>query len=242
MPMHDLPLSILSAKHRSYSKSKLLNLAASCHARCAALNFYSISHGNGHRWTRSAGPVGASIATALKRAVSVLLAAMSITVIGRNLFPTLGGPIRNLWYRALVGKAFSVPDGRTCHEIVVKLRRALSRRYFVNCIAVRPERYGSVANRNRLRRHASYRHGRSAEADGKATQAGAGDKLSCVAPDSCISPGIANRSSGVVNLSSAAGSARFNIREACQAGEIQQQLQRWLRNKLQIRQCPLGWV
>jgi hypothetical protein len=37
------------------------------------------------------------------------------------------------------------------HEIVVKLCRALGRRYPVNCIAVRPERYGGVANRNRVR-------------------------------------------------------------------------------------------
>ena len=63
----------------------------------------------------------------------------------------------------------SVPDGRTSHEIVVKLCRAFSRRYFVNCVAVRPERYGSVANRNRFRRTASQHYGRGAEAGGKAT-------------------------------------------------------------------------
>jgi hypothetical protein len=55
------------------------------------------------------------------------------------------------------------------HEIVVKLRRAFSYCHPVNYIAVRPERCGSVANRNGLRRPASQHHGRSAEAGGKAT-------------------------------------------------------------------------
>jgi hypothetical protein len=133
----------------------------------------------------------------------------------------------------------SVPDGRTSHAFVVKIWRALSHRYFVNCVAERP---GSVADRDRLQHLASHHHSRSAEAGGKAIQAGAGGKHSFIAPDSCISPGVANRSSAIVNISSATGSAWFSIGEACQAGEIQQQLQRWLRNKLQNRQCSLGWV
>ena len=122
------------------------------------------------------------------------------------------------------------------HETVVKLRRALSYRYPVNYIAVRPERCGSVANRNRRRHLASQHHGRSAEASGKATtEAGAGG-------NSCISPDSANRSNVIGFARSNHSGARFNIREACQAGEGQQQLQRWLRNKLQIRQRPLGWM
>ena len=136
----------------------------------------------------------------------------------------------------------SFPDGGTCHEIAVKLCRALSRRYFVNCIAVRPERYGSVANRIGLHRPASQHHGRRAEAGGKATQAEAGGKHSCISPDIRVSPDIAHRSTAIVNLSCGIGSPRFSIREACQAGEVQQQLQRWLRNKLQNRELTLGWM
>jgi hypothetical protein len=124
------------------------------------------------------------------------------------------------------------------HEIVVELCRPLSRRCHVSCLAVRP---GGVANRD-TRRPASQHHGRSAEAGGKAACAKGGGKHSGVPPDICISPNIANRSTAIVNLSCAVGSARFSIGEACQAGEIQQQLQRRLRNKLQNRQCPLGRV
>ncbi len=119
--------------------------------------------------------------------------------------------------------------------------RAIRPRYFVNCIAVRPERHGSVANRDRLRRHASQRHGRSAEAGGKATASGNATSAEG-GKHGFISPDIANRSNAIVNLSRGIGSAGFSFREACQAGEIRQQLQRWLRNKLQNRQCPLGWV
>jgi len=87
------------------------------------------------------------------------------------------------------------------HEIVVKLRRALSYCHPVNYIA---ERCGNVANRNGLRRPASQHHGRSAEAGGKATaEAGAGG-------NSCISPGSANPSN-------ATASARFSTSEACGA-------------------------
>jgi hypothetical protein len=53
--------------------------------------------------------------------------------------------------------------------MVVKLCRALSRRYRVNYLAVR---YGNVTNRNGLRHPASQHHGRSAEASGKAATAG----------------------------------------------------------------------
>ena len=130
-------------------------------------------------------------------------------VIGRYLFNP-GWPNSECMVPCTCRDGISVPDlGRTGHEIVVKLCRALSCRYPVNCIAVLPERYGNVANRNRLRHPASWHHGRSAEAGGKATKARSGDKHSCNSPD------IANRSNA--NRSNASGCARFSTREACQA-------------------------
>ena len=93
------------------------------------------------------------------------------------------------------------------NEMVVSLCRALSCCHLVDCIAVRPKRYGSVANRNRL--HASKHHGPGAEAGGKATQAEPGGKHSCISPD------IANHSNAC---------ARFSIGEACRARENLQQL------------------
>ena len=104
------------------------------------------------------------------------------------------------------------------HEIVVKPCRALSCRYPVNCIAVRPERYGSVANRNRLRHPASYRHGHSAEAGGKATEAGSNAaKARSGGKHSCISPDIATRPSpiGTANRSKTGGCERFSDGEVC---------------------------
>src|SRR5882757_4192403 len=80
------------------------------------------------------------------------------------------------------------------HEIVVKLRRALSYRYPVNRIAVQPERYGNVTNRNGLRRPASQHHGRRAEAGGKAASAGGtATRVRSGGKHSGISPDIANR-------------------------------------------------
>src|SRR5215467_14242642 len=99
----------------------------------------------------------------------------------------------------------SVLDLGGGHEIVVKLRRALSYRYPVNRIAVQPERYGNVTNRNGPRRPASQHHGRRAEASGEATAGGkAGTRVSC------ISPGGGNRSD-------ATASERFGAREDCRA-------------------------
>ena len=102
--------------------------------------------------------------------------------------------------------------GWTGHEIVVKLCRALSCRYPVNCIVVRPERYGNVAN------PASHRHDRRAEAEateagGKATKARSGGKHSCISPD------IATHSSaiGTANRSKAGACERFSNGEACRA-------------------------
>src|ERR1044072_1748306 len=57
------------------------------------------------------------------------------------------------------------PLGGHGNEIVVKLCRLVSRRYFVNCIA---ERSRSIANPNRPCLLTSERHGRCAEAGGKA--------------------------------------------------------------------------
>jgi hypothetical protein len=99
------------------------------------------------------------------------------------------------------------------HEIVVKPCRALNCRYPVNCIAVRPERYRSVANRNRFRYPAAKHHGRSAEAGGKAIQAAAVGKATEAAAGgehSCISPDAANHSNTIA-------CARFSNGEACRA-------------------------
>jgi hypothetical protein len=66
------------------------------------------------------------------------------------------------------------------HEIVVKVCRALSRRFLVGHPAVRP---GSVANRNKLQRPAPPGHDRSPEAGGKATSDEAGGKRRGISPD-----------------------------------------------------------
>jgi hypothetical protein len=147
--------------------------------------------------------------------------------------------VDDVWSRARIETASPSSRGHG-HEIVVKLCRARSRRCLVNGLAVRPV---SVANRDRHRRPASRHHGRSAEAGGEATSIAAGDT------HRGIPPGIENRSSAIVirsgviiNRSHAVACARSGIGEDCQAGGTRQQLQRWLRNKLQIRQGPLGRV
>ena len=102
--------------------------------------------------------------------------------------------------------------GRTCHEIVVKVCRALSCRTPVNCIVVRPERYGNVANRNRPCLPTSEHHGRCAEAGskvgGKATKARSGGKHSSGGKHRRSSPDI--RSNAIV-------CTRFSHGEACRA-------------------------
>ncbi|WP_187435238.1 hypothetical protein [Bradyrhizobium cytisi] len=118
------------------------------------------------------------------------------------------------------------------YEIVIRLRRAVSRRYFVNSLAVQHKRYGNVANHNRLRLLASRRLGRSAEADGKTN-----GYIAAEVNDSDSPPDIR-----LVNRSNASVRAEYGIGAACQAGEIRQHLQRWLRNKLQGRQRALGWM
>ena len=124
------------------------------------------------------------------------------------------------------------------HETVVKPNRALSRRYPVNHLAVRPV---SIANRDRLQRPASRHHGRSAEARGKAGSIARGDTHRGTPPGiESSSSAVVVRSGVIVIRSHAVGCARSGHAEDCQAGGTRQQLQRWLRNELQIRQGPLG--
>jgi hypothetical protein len=120
--------------------------------------------------------------------------------------------------------------GEHCHEIVVKLCRALGRRCRVNYLAVRS---GNGANRNRPCLLTSDRHGRCAEAGGEAICAEAAGKYRGISPE------IINR---IINSSNAIGRAEFSTREDCQARESCQQLQRWLPNKLQNRERTLGWM
>jgi hypothetical protein len=109
------------------------------------------------------------------------------------------------------------PDGMSVldlgghrYEIVVTFCRALSCRYLVNCIAVRPKRYGSVANRNRLR-HSSQHHGRRAEAGGKATEAGGkATRVRSGGKHGCTSPDIPTRTNAIAR-------ARFDNGQACRA-------------------------
>src|SRR6185437_1443800 len=68
--------------------------------------------------------------------------------------------------------------GEHCHEIVVKLCRALLRRCRVNYLAVRS---GNVANRNRPCLLASERHGRCSEAGGDCAEAAG--KYRGISPD-----------------------------------------------------------
>jgi hypothetical protein len=143
-----------------------------------------------------------------------MLAAMSTAKSSADIFSTLGGPIRNVWYRALVGMAFPSRNWGTCREMAVKLCRALGCRYPVSCIVVRPERTGNVANR------ASQDHGRSAEAGGQA--AAAGGKSTKARPGgkhSRISPDTANPSNviGAANRPKAGACERFSHGEACRA-------------------------
>jgi len=103
---------------------------------------------------------------------------------------------------------------------------------------VQLERYRSVADRNRLRRYASQHHGRRAEAGGKAESSG-GNATRVRSGGAPSGPDIAIHSNGDWDAVGCAGSCHG---EACPARERGQQLQRWLRIKLQTRQGPLGWM
>lgn len=148
------------------------------------------------------------------------------------LYPQLSNSERML--PCIYRDGFCVPVGRTCHETVVKLCRALSCRYPVHCIVVRPERCGNVANG--LRHLASQHHCGRTEAGGKATKDRAGGRPIRSSPGSPrrCRPDIANRSNAI--------SARFNHGETCRTRENLQQLHRWLLNKFQVRQPTLEWV
>jgi hypothetical protein len=142
------------------------------------------------------------------------------------------------WCGVRTGTAFMSGFGRTSDENVIKPCRALSCRYPVNCVAVRPKRTGSVANRSRLRHPASQHHRRSAEASGKAATAG-GNAVTRVRSGDTPRPDLAIHSNRDWN---AGGCAESCHGEACPARERGQQLQRWLRIKLQTRQGSLGWM
>ena len=99
--------------------------------------------------------------------------------------------------------------GRTSRENVIKPCRALGCRDPVNFAIVRPERHGSLANRNY--QPASQHHGRSAEAGrkarGKTTEGAAGGKHRRSSPD-ITSP------SNATDIGSKAG-VRFSDGEDC---------------------------
>jgi hypothetical protein len=159
-------------------------------------------------------------------------------VIGRYLFDKskLGnfGQL-NMCDTVRIGTACQSFLGGYRHEVLVELCRTLSYCHPVNYISVRPERCGSVANRNRRRHVASQHHGRSAEASGEATAGGKATTEAGAGGNSCVSPGSANPSN-------ATASARFSTSEACGARENLQQLHRWLPNKLQGRQPTMEWM
>jgi len=123
------------------------------------------------------------------------------------------------------------------HETVIRLCRALGCRYPVSRIAVRPRRPGSAANRQLASQH----HGRRAEASGKAETAG-GNATRVRSGGTPSRPDIATHSNGDRDVDDwdAVGCAGSHHGEACPARERGQQLQRWLRIKLQTRQGPLG--
>lgn len=123
----------------------------------------------------------------------------------------------------------SVLFGEAPYEILVWLRRAVSRRYLGNRLAVQHIRHGMVSTHTEL--FASRRFRRSAEGKTDCCAAtGANDREN-------PPPGtrLSNRSNGVVR-------AGFTVGEARQAGEGSPQLQRWLRNKFQGRQRSLDWM
>jgi hypothetical protein len=119
--------------------------------------------------------------------------------------------IEYVWYRTAPGRHNRPGLGGQGHEILIKRFRTFSYYYLVNLVAVQLERYRSVANRNRLRRSASQRHGRRAEAGGKAESSGG--NAADVEPGGthgCTSPDISTRSNAIA-------CARFDNGEACRA-------------------------
>ncbi|TYL98802.1 hypothetical protein FXB40_04535 [Bradyrhizobium rifense] len=171
----------------------------------------------------------AAIATA--RAAGVPLTTMSMPTNRQTLFRLRIAGFGIPWYNLeLTGWLFRPAFGELSHEIVFRLRRAVSRRYFVSRLAMQRKRSGNVATHNRLL--ASRRLGRSTEADGKTN-----DCVTAQVNDIDSPPDIR-----LVNRANVSLRAEYSIGAACQAGEIRQHLQRRLRNKLQGRQRALGWM
>jgi hypothetical protein len=121
-------------------------------------------------------------------------------------------------------------------ENVVKPCRALSCRDPVNCVVVRPEWHGSLANHSKLPSSQRHRHGAGAKGEA-ATEAGADGKHRCSPPERAGQP-----DDGSNGGRDAVGRAGACHGEACPARERGQQLQRWLRIQLPTRQGPLGWM
>jgi hypothetical protein len=129
------------------------------------------------------------------------------------------------------GTALMSGFGRTSYEDVIRPCRAFDCRSHINRIAVRPQRHRAVANHTKP--HASRRHGRLTEASGKAASwAGADGKHWCGLSESASRPD--HHSNGGWHAC-----AGFGIGATQRARTNQQQLHRWLPDKLQVRQPTL---
>lgn len=133
------------------------------------------------------------------------------------------------------GTAFIFGFGRTGHENPIKPCRALGCCYPFNRIAMRARWPGRAANGQ----HASQRHRRRAKGTGKTATAG-GNATRLRSGSTPSGPDIAIHSNGEWDVDR--GCAGSYHGEACPAREGGQQLQRWLRVKLQARQGSLGWM
>jgi hypothetical protein len=142
-------------------------------------------------------------------------------------------------YGASIGKAWSVPIGGHGHETVVKLRRALFHRTPVDCVAVRPGRHRTIANRNRRNRDSAAAGGKAAAARARGATAADGGKTAAGGNPGaggkprCIPPHLAGHVHTIAR-------AEFGHGEACRAGAKQRQLPRRLPDQLQNRQRPLA--
>ena len=136
-------------------------------------------------------------------------------IIGRYLFDPRWPNSECMVPWQLSGRHSRPGFGRTSHEIVVKFCRALSCRIPINCIILRPERYGNVANSNRRCLPTSEHHGRCAEAGGKVSSVG-GKATKARSGRKHSSGGKHRRSSPDIH-SNAIVCARFSDGEACRA-------------------------
>jgi hypothetical protein len=123
----------------------------------------------------------------------------------------------------LSGWHFRPASGEVPYAIVIWLRRAVTRRYFVDYLAVQHVRHGTLATHTKF--FATRHLGRSAEGkNSSCADAGAIDRD---VPPPPPGVGLIDRSRSRVGIRAEHGPG-----EDFQAGEIRQQLQRWLRNKL----------